>query len=97
MNLFHKIEKLAKDFLITLFKYSVVPQTFNPQLIYHEQINDILIVVRHQMEDFLCASPMIRSIRNFYNDAKITLITKESTNYNLIFKHDASFVDDVFY
>ena len=49
------------------------------------------------MGDFLCATPMIRSLRAQYRDAKITLVTKSSTNYDLIFKNDKSLVDDVYY
>jgi heptosyltransferase-2 len=97
LSFLKKIEKPTGGFFLSLLKYFIVSGTIQADSIDHTSVKNILVVIRHQMGDFLCASPMVRSLRNFYPEAKITLVTKASTNYDMIFKHDKSFADDVFY
>ncbi len=46
------------------------------------------------MGDTLCATPMVSSLRKFYPDAKIILVTKASTRWKEIFKQN-NIVDEV--
>ena len=97
MSLLNKLEKPVGDFFLSFYKYFLPPSTLKPDSLNKENINNILVIIRHQMGDFLCASPMVRSLRQAYPEAKITLVTRAATNYELIFKHDKTFVDDVYY
>lgn len=47
------------------------------------------------MGDMVCATPMIRSVRNFFPDAQIILLTKNSTNFTQIYHNDPSLVNEV--
>ncbi len=97
MSFLKKFEKPTGDFFLYALKFFIVNNPVQPESIDHNGIKDILVVLRHQMGDFLCATPMIRSLRSSYPEAKITLVTKASTNFDLIFKNDKSLVDEVFY
>lgn len=90
-----RLEKILSNIGLKLFKGFVAEKDINPDQIDHRQIKNILIVVRHQMGDMLCAVPMMRSIRDFYKDARITLVTKKSTAFEEIFNNNNSPVDAV--
>lgn len=91
------LEKILSAAGIKLYKGFVVEKDINPDEIDHHSIKKILIVVRHQMGDMLCAVPMMQSIRKNYPEAQITLVTKISTGFEDIFKNNNSPVDEVKY
>jgi len=90
-----KIEKYIGDIYLWFLRLSIVHQTLPPEEIDHSTIKNILVILRHQMGDMLCAIPMIRSIRKFYPRATITLVTKSSTNFTQLFKSGGFIVDEV--
>lgn len=92
-----KIEKVLGAAGKKLFRGFIAEKDISPSEIDHTAIKNILIVVRHQMGDMLCASPMMRSVRNFYPGAHIMLVTKKSTAFDGIFKDNNSPVDEVKY
>lgn len=89
------LEKILSAAGIKLYKGFVVEKDINPFEIDHTTIKNILIIVRHQMGDMLCALPMMQSVRKFYPEASITLVTKKATGFDEIFKDNNSPVDDV--
>jgi ADP-heptose:LPS heptosyltransferase len=89
-----KLEKFLSDILLNLLRLSVIRQNIASGKIDHTGIKNILVIIRHQMGDMLLASPMLRSLKVRYPDAKITLVAKSSARFTEIFK-DASFVDEV--
>ncbi|MFI5143998.1 MAG: glycosyltransferase family 9 protein [Ignavibacteria bacterium] len=97
MDIFRNIEKPLGNFFLQLLKIFIPPQYSHFPNTEPEQVKNILVILRHMMGDFLCATPMIRSLRAQYREAKITLVTKSSSNYDRIFKNDKSLVDDVYY
>ncbi|MCI0448333.1 MAG: glycosyltransferase family 9 protein [Chlorobi bacterium] len=92
-----RFEKLLAGFALRIFRGFVVEKDIDPAEIDHSTIRKILIVVRHQMGDMLCSVPMMRSVRDFYPNAHITLVTKKSTRFDEIFKDNNSPVNDVKY
>lgn len=92
-----KLEKVFGDFALKVFKGFVLEKDINPGEIDHSSIKNILLVIRHQMGDMMCALPMMRSVRNFYPEAYITLVTKKSTRFEEIFRDNNSPVDEVKY
>lgn len=90
-------EKILIAIALKVYKGFVLEKDINPSEIDHTSIKNILVVVRHQMGDMLCASPMMRSLRSFYPEAHIILLTKKSTNFEEIFKDNNSPVDEVIY
>lgn len=97
MNLFRKIEKPFGNFSLYLLKYFIPPQAMQQPAFEPAEIRNILVILRHQMGDFVCATPMIRSLRALFPEARVTLVTKSSTNYEQVFKNDKSLTDDVYY
>mgnify|MGYP001175546127 CR=1 FL=1 len=91
-----KFEKAFGDIALKFYKGFVLEKDIDPLNIDHSQVKNILIVLRHQMGDMLCALPMMRSIRCHFPDSKITLVTKSSTNFNEIFTGNDSPADEVF-
>lgn len=91
-----KFEKAIGDIALKFYKGFVLEKDIDPLKIDYSQVKNILIVLRHQMGDMLCALPMMRSIRNHFPGSKITLVTKRSTNFNEIFTGNDSPVDEVF-
>ncbi len=92
-----RIEKYLKPFALKLLKGFVLEKNIDPSKIDHKAVKNILIVVRHQMGDMLCASPMMRSVRNYYPNAFITLLAKQSTRFEEIFKNNNSPADEIIY
>ncbi len=80
---------------VKIFSGFVVEKDVDPSVIDHSKIKNILIIIRHQMGDMLCAVPMMRSIREFYPEADITLVTKQSTMFSEIFDEENSPVNKV--
>jgi ADP-heptose:LPS heptosyltransferase len=66
------------------------------QQIDKAEVKNLLVVIRHQMGDMLCAAPMIRSLRKAFPAVRITLVTKASTNFSQIYQNDSSLADEVF-
>ena len=90
-----KIGKSLGNFALKMLKGFILETDTEPFSIDHSRIKNILIVIRHQMGDMLCALPMMRSIRQFYPQANIILVTKQSTRFNEIFKNNNSPADEV--
>lgn len=90
-------ERVFANAALKIFKGFVLEKDIDPSEIDHSTIKNILIVVRHQMGDMLCTLPMIRSVRNFYPEAHIILVTKKATSFDKIFSDNNSPVDEVKY
>lgn len=90
-------EKVFGNAALKLFKGFVLEKEINPSEIDHSLVKNILLVVRHQMGDMLCTTPMMRSIRNFYAGSNIILVTKNSTGFEEIFENNNSPVNEVRY
>ncbi|MCC7158701.1 MAG: glycosyltransferase family 9 protein [Ignavibacteria bacterium] len=90
-----KFGKIFGNAALKVFKGFVLEKDTDPLAIDHSTIKTILIVIRHQMGDMLCSLPMMRSLRDFYPEAKIILITKDSTNFENIFKDNSSPVNEI--
>jgi lipopolysaccharide heptosyltransferase II len=89
------LEKFFSDIFLYILKFSILRQDISPDKIDHSSVKNILVVVRHQMGDMLCVSPMMRSLRVQYPGARIILVTKSSTNFKLVFKDDNAVADEV--
>ncbi len=90
-----KVEKILGDIGLKIFKGFVLEKDVSPSQDELSKVKNILIIVRHQLGDMLCSVPMIRSIRNYYPEAVITLATKNSTHFKEIFDNNNSPVDNV--
>lgn len=90
-----KLEKIFGDIFLNILKLSIISRDIPPEKIDHASIKNVLVVIRHQMGDMLCATPMIRSLRIQYPDSNIILVTKDSTNFTHVFKDDTSIVNEV--
>jgi len=91
-----RIEKYFGDTALSILKLFIVEEKYPVHTIEHSMIKSILVVIRHQMGDMLCSTPMIRSLRRFYPEAHITLVTKNSTGFEQVFKHNSKqLVDEV--
>jgi heptosyltransferase-2 len=90
-----KPEKYLGMAFLKLLKLSIPPEKYHLNNLDHSQIRNVLVVLRHQMGDTLCALPMLKALREFYNDTHITLVTKSSTNYLQIFKDNDPYVNEV--
>lgn len=90
-----KPEKFLKYAFLNLLKLSIPPEKYSAENLDHTSVKNILVVLRHQMGDTLCALPMLKAIRDFYNSAHITLVTKSSTNYIEVFKESKLYADEV--
>ena len=89
-----KIEKYFDNLGLSILKLFILDQRYPVDKIEHEKIKNILVIIRHQMGDMLCATPMIRSLRKFYQDSHITLVTKNSTGFEQVFKHNSKELAD---
>lgn len=71
-------EKILRNIAIGVFKGFVIEKdiTFSPDDL--NSIKNILLIVRHQMGDFLCTLPMMHSLRKKYPSAEINLVSKSS-------------------
>lgn len=92
-----KLEKVVGAVALKIFKGFVVEKNVDSSEIKHSQIKKILLVIRHQMGDMLCSVPMMLALRNFYQGAQITLVTKKSTRFEEIFTGNNPPVDEVKY
>ena len=92
-----KLEKVFGNAALKIFKGFVLEKDIDPLEIDHSSIKNIILVIRHQMGDMLTALPMMRSLRNFYPAAHITLVTKKSTRFDEIFTNNNSPADEVKY
>ncbi len=90
-----KLDKIFGDVFLNILKLSVIRGNIPSEKIDHSSIKNILVVIRHQMGDMLCATPMIRSLRARYPESKIILVTKNSTNFSQVFKDNISIVNEV--
>lgn len=80
---------------ITLFKGFVIERDIDPLSIDHSTITNILVVLRHQMGDLVTATPMLRSLKSAFSEAKLILVTKKSTRYSEIFTGSNKIADEV--
>jgi len=92
-----EIEKRFGNAALKIFKGFILEKDIEVSTIDNSRVKNILFIVRHQMGDMLCALPMMRSVRNFYPEAHITLVTKHSTRFEEVFKNNDSTVDEVKY
>jgi len=92
-----KLEKVLGNAALKIFKGFVIEKDINSLEIDHASIKKILFVIRHQMGDMIAALPMMRSVRSFYPDSQIILVTKKSTRFEEIFKDNNSPVNEVKY
>ena len=90
-----KPEKYLGAGFLKLLKLSIPPEKYSLDNLDHSKVGNILVVLRHQMGDTLCALPMLNALREFYREAHITLVTKSSTNYLQIFKDNGPYVNEV--
>jgi ADP-heptose:LPS heptosyltransferase len=90
-----KPEKYLGIAFLKLLKISIPPQRYGLANLDHSDIKNILVILRHQMGDTLCALPMLMALREFYENAHITLVTKSSTNYLQIFRDKDPYVNEV--
>jgi ADP-heptose:LPS heptosyltransferase len=90
-----QIEKPLRSFLLKLLKLFILQKEIKPEDIDRKSIKKILVIIRHQMGDLVCATPMLRSVRNFYPNAQIILLTKNSTNFSQMYQNDPSLVNEV--
>jgi ADP-heptose:LPS heptosyltransferase len=89
------LEKFFGSIFLNVLKLSILRQDISPESIDHHGIKNILVIIRHQMGDMLLTTPMLRSLRLQYPEAKITLVTKNSTKFSEVFKNDNSLADEV--
>jgi ADP-heptose:LPS heptosyltransferase len=89
------LEKFFGAIFLFLLKLTVVKQVISPDSIDFPSIKNILVIIRHQMGDMLCATPMIRSLKARCPGALITIVTKSSANFSEVFKNDPSVADNV--
>ncbi len=71
-------EKIFSNIAIGVFKGFVLEKVITLSNEDLNKINRILIIVRHQMGDFLCTLPMMLSLRKKFLSAEITLVSKSS-------------------
>lgn len=71
-------EKILRNIAIGVFKGFVLEKDITLSSEDFSRIKSILIIVRHQMGDFLCTLPMMQSIRKRFPEAEINLISKSS-------------------
>ena len=85
-----KIEKILGDSALKVFKGFVLEKDITLTNDDLGKINKIVIIVRHQLGDMLCSLPMMYSVRKFFPDAQITLVTKRSAGFSDIFENGSS-------
>lgn len=90
-----KAEKFFKKLLLAIIKPFIEKKNISPDSINHRSIKNILIIHRHQIGDIICATPMMRALRNSYPDAHITLVTKAASRFEEIFTGENKIADDV--
>jgi heptosyltransferase-2 len=90
-----KIEKALGDFFLKVHGLFVLKETYSPDKIDPGKVDSILVILRHQMGDMLCAVPMLYSLKEFYGGARLALVTKDSTNFEQIFSPGNSPVNEV--
>ncbi|RPI17655.1 MAG: lipopolysaccharide heptosyltransferase family protein [Ignavibacteriae bacterium] len=95
MEALRQIEKPLRSFTLKLLNLFILQREIKPEEIDHASIKRILIILRHRMGDMVCATPMIRSVRNYYPSAQIILLTKNSTNFSQIYQNDPTIVNEV--
>lgn len=88
-------EKSIGGIGLKVFKGFVLEKDLDPEKIDRQSVKNILVILRHQMGDLLCAAPMMRSLKSFYPEAKLILVTKSSTNYEKIFTGSNAIADEV--
>jgi ADP-heptose:LPS heptosyltransferase len=91
-----KYEKIIGNLALKFYKGFVIEREIYPLTIEKEKIRSILIILRHQMGDMLCALPMMRSLRSYFRGAHIILVTKRSTCFREIFEGNDSPADEVY-
>jgi len=89
------VDALLGDTGLKLFKGFVIEKDLDPASIDKASVRNILVVLRHQMGDMLCASPMLRSLKSAFSRAKLILVTKASTRYDEIFTGNNAIADEV--
>lgn len=89
-------DKFFGGIALKLLKGFVLENSIDPGKIDPGSIKNILIILRHQMGDLITATPMLRSLKTAFPEAKLILVTKSSTRYNEIYTGVNSIADEVF-
>lgn len=71
-------EKIFRNLAIGVFKGFVLEKDITLTSEDLEKIKSVLLIVRHQMGDFLCTLPMMHSLRKNFPSAEINLVSKSS-------------------
>ena len=88
-------DKLFGGIAQKIHKGFVIEKNLDIRKIDLNTINSILVILRHQMGDLVTATPMLRSLKTAFPQAKLILVTKNSTRYNEIFTGVNSIADEV--
>lgn len=91
-------EKIFRNIAIGVFKGFVLEKdiTLTPEDM--KNIKSILLVIRHQMGDFLCTLPMMHSLRKKFPYAEINLVSKNSAfAKDILSSITNSPVDNIYY
>lgn len=89
-------DKLFGGIALKVHRGFVLEKKLDPGKTDLSSVKNILVILRHQMGDLITASPMLRSVKNAYPEAKLILVTKNSSRYNEIFEGVNSIADEVF-
>lgn len=80
-----RIEKILKNTFLKIFKFFISEKELTASDIDHSRVRKILVISRHRMGDMICILPMIDSLRSFYTQSKLILLTNSNSRYKELF------------